>query len=94
LAPLKLLGIGTMEELRILRRRWVREKIAAKQMARESQWTGSVAVGSREFLEEMRECQDIRIWNREIEQVDDSDLFQLEDEGGNYCVFRGKKALN
>jgi len=88
---LKLLGIGTMEELRILRRRWVKEKIAAKQMARESQWTGSVAVGSREFLEQMRERQGIRIWNREIEQVDDSDLFQLKDGGGNYCVLGAKK---
>ena len=35
-----------------------------------------------------------RIWNREIEQVDDSDLFQLKDGGGNYCVFRGEKASN
>ena len=88
---MKLLGVGTMEELRILRRRWVKEKIAAKQMARESQWTGSVAVGSREFLEEMKERQGIRTWWKAIDPVNDSDSFQLKDEGGNYCVFRGKK---
>ena len=92
---LKLLGIGTMEELRILRRRWVKEKIAAKQMARESQWTGSVAVGSCEFLEEMKERQGIRAWWRAIEPVDeDSDSFRLKEGSGNYCVLRVKKASN
>ena len=91
---MKLLGIGTMKELRTLRRRWVKEKIAAKQMARENQWTGSIAVGSPEFLEEMKERLSIRTWLRAIEPTDDSESFYLKEERENYCVFRGKKASN
>jgi len=91
---LKLLGIGTMKELRALRRRWVAEKIAAKQLGRESKWTGSIAVGSPEFLEEMKERLGLRTWWRAIEPVDDSSSFQLKDVDGEYCVLRVKKASN
>jgi len=91
---LKLLGISTMEELRALRRRWVAEKIAAKQLAREGQWTGSVAVGSPEFLEEIKERLGLKTWWRAIEPADDLISFQLKDVDEEYCVFEVKKGSN
>jgi putative transposase len=84
---LKYLEIRTIAELRVLRRRWITEKMTAKEMARESHWTESVAVGSREFLNEMKERQGIRTWRRAIEPID-ADSYQLKERRGTYYIFR------
>jgi putative transposase len=88
---LKLLDVDSIDALKVLRRIWVEEKMATKQMSRESQWTESVAVGSREFLEKMKKIQGLRTEWRAIEPANGSDAFQLRDKGGNYCVFNIKK---
>ena len=88
---MKLLAVSSIEELRILRRRWVEEKISQKQMGRESQWTESIAIGSREFLEKIKKGYEDRTAWKEIVSINGSDSFQLRDTGGNYYVFWVKK---
>jgi putative transposase len=91
---LREIGVGTLAELKALRKTLAEEKIAAHKIAREPHWTESVAVGSREFLSEIKKRQGIRTWQRGIETVDDSEALQLRDSGSeeNYYLFRGKNA--
>jgi len=93
-ALLREIGIGSLAELKDLRKAWVEGKIALGENVREPHWTESIAVGSREFLDEIKERQGTKTWRREIANIDGSDTLQLRDSGpkGNYCAFKGKKA--
>ena len=87
----RLLGVRTLQELRMVRRRWVEEKIASKRMAREGEWTESIAVGSREFLEKMKKLQGPKVRRRALEPLADPDAFQLK-EGNEIPYLSGPKS--
>lgn len=83
--------ISTLDKLKALRKNWIEEKMANKQASRESEWTESVAVGSREFICEMKKRQGIRAWTRAIKPISGSDSYQLKDKPIRYDVIRAKR---
>ncbi len=50
-AIMELLSIPSIEELRRSHRGWVEEALARPEQGRESKWTESIAVGSRDFVD-------------------------------------------
>ncbi len=53
-ALLELLGADSIEALQTLRSKWVEEPLANGNLVREGKWTGSVAVGSKGFVETVK----------------------------------------
>ena len=49
-----LLGFGSYEQLRSSRKGWVEEYLGAGVKNRQDEWTGSIAAGSRPFVEEVK----------------------------------------
>ena len=59
-----LLGFAAIDDLRESHRIWVQEGLKSDGNIRESKWTESVAVGSRDYVEEMKDC--LKIKGRKI----------------------------
>ena len=62
---------GSVLALRRLREKWVDEALARGDMVRESKWTESVAVGSRDFVETIRRKLGLRAKGRKITGMKD-----------------------
>jgi putative transposase len=70
-----LLDIPSVEALQTAHESWVREALAGAGRVRESKWTESVAVGSREFVETVKGKLGIRAKRRRFSgTVDESML--------------------
>ena len=48
---MELLDVGLIDELKYTHKRWVDETLRIDRHVRESKWSQSVAVGSKEFVE-------------------------------------------
>ncbi len=59
--------ISTNNELRNSHRKWVEEILKAKNYVRESKWSQSIAVGSKRFVEGIKEKLGIRAKGRKVE---------------------------
>jgi len=62
----EMLGTGSYEQLRRHHRGWVEEYLRERKRDREGEWTGSIAVGNRPFVEELRERLGPRAKGRKI----------------------------
>ena len=66
-----LVGIGSIDALRRSHEAWVEEALARSELGRESKWTESVAVGSREFVERIEGKLRVRAKGRRIFGTDE-----------------------
>jgi len=62
-----LLHISTVDDLRNSHKKWVEEILKTKNYIRESKWTQSIAVGSKNFAEGTKEKLGIRAKGRKVE---------------------------
>ena len=62
-----LLHISTVDELRNSRKKWVEEILKTQNYIRESKWSQSIAVGSKSFVEGIKEKLGIRAKGRKVE---------------------------
>ena len=63
---MELLGIPSIETLRVSHGRWVEEALRRAELSREPKWTESVAVGGRNFVETVKARLKIRGKGRKI----------------------------
>jgi putative transposase len=79
-----------MEALQAAHRRWVEHAIEAGGKGREEEWTGSIAVGSRSFVEEVKGRLNIRAEGRRvIEHAEGCCLREMQDAYS--AIFQGEK---
>ncbi len=77
-----LLHISTNDELRNSHKKWVEETLKAKNYVRESKWSQSIAVGSKSFVESIKEKLGIRAKGRKV--ADSKDLYHLREAQAAY----------
>jgi len=63
-----LLHISTVDELRSSHKKWVEEILKTKNYDRESKWSHSIAVGSKSFVESIKEKLGIRAKGRKVRE--------------------------
>jgi putative transposase len=63
---IELLHISTLDELRNSHKKWAEEILKAKNYVRESKWSQSIAVGSKSFVEVIKEKLGIRAKSRKV----------------------------
>lgn len=73
-----LLHIPTVDDLRNSHIKWVEEKLKSQNNVRENKWTQSVAVGSKNFVESMKEKLGILAKGRKVERT--RDLYHLRED--------------
>lgn len=69
-ALLKELCLESIEELQKKQQEWIIEVMRNRQLERESKWTESLAVGSEDFVERIKEQLDIKAKSRKIVKTD------------------------
>jgi putative transposase len=72
-----LLGFENYDDLKEAHRKWVDSEIETNRSEKESKWTQSVAVGSKTFIETMKEGLGFRAKGRKIIRADDA--FELRE---------------
>ena len=78
----RLLGLNSYEEVRICHKKWVESYLADGQICRQEEWTESIAVGSRPFVERVKELLGFRAKDREI--ADGAEVCQLREPATRY----------
>lgn len=63
------LCMGSFEELQKCQKEWINEVMGHRQLGRESKWTESLAVGSEDFVERIKEQLDVKAKSRKIIQI-------------------------
>lgn len=69
-ALLELLGIPDAQTLRMLHRKWIEETLKTEESARDEIWSQSLAVGSRQFVEDFQAKLGAQALHRGIESHD------------------------
>ena len=77
-----LLHISTDDELRNSHKKWVEEILRAKNYVRENKWSQSIAVGSKSFVEGIKEKLGIRAKGRKV--VGSRDMYHLREAQAAY----------
>ncbi len=77
-----LLHISTVDDLRNSHKKWVEEILKTKNYVRESKWSQSIAVGSKSFVENIKEKLGIRAKGRKV--ADSKDLYHLREAQAAY----------
>ncbi len=77
-----LLHMSTIDELRSSHKKWVEEILKAKNYVREIKWTQSIAVGSKIFVEGIKEKLGIRAKGRKVKGS--RDLYHLRESQAAY----------
>jgi REP-associated tyrosine transposase len=72
-----LLQIPTINHLRSSHKKWVEEILKTKRYVKDSKWSQSIAVGSKRFVEDIKEKLGIRVKGRKIEGS--RDLYHLRE---------------
>jgi putative transposase len=72
---MELLGISSIDALRLAHSAWVEEALSRARQTREAKWTESIAVGSRDFVETVKAKPGIRTKGRRISGMDDDSRF-------------------
>ena len=88
---MELLNFRTKEDLKDAYIKWIEESLKDGAHVRDTRWTESVAVGSREFVEQTKERLGIRAQGRGIQEKGDS--YELRETVSPYIIhFGGQKA--
>lgn len=79
-----LLGMSSMSELQRVRTAWIEDAQRAGVQARYSSWSDSIAVGSNDFLKEIKAKLGYRAGHRNITR--EGDICALRDEFPRYRI--------
>lgn len=82
-----LLGAGSYDEVRRSHKGWVEEYLGDCRKTRQGEWTGSVAVGSKPFVEKVKELLGFRAKGRDV--VGSSEGYQLREGAAHYKTLFG-----
>ena len=74
---MELLGFENYDDLKDAHYKWVDSAMQTDSRGKENKWTQSIAVGSRSFIEKMKEALGIRANGRKIICVEDT--FELRE---------------
>ena len=77
-----LLRISTVDDLRNSHKKWVEEILKTQNYVRESKWSQSIAVGSKSFVEGIKEKLGIRAKGRMV--ANSKDLYHLREARATY----------
>ena len=77
-----LLGAGTYEQLRSSHKGWVEEYLGDGEKARQEEWTDSIAVGSRPFIEKVKALLGYRAKGRDI--IEGTEGYQVREGPAAY----------
>ena len=77
-----LLGAGSYDEVRSSHKGWVEEYLADRAKNRQDEWTGSIAVGSKSFIENVKARLGFRAKGRDV--IEGSEEYQLRESSGDY----------
>jgi len=75
-ALLELINISTLDTLQSQHRQWLDNELVSNNLARDETWTQSLAVGNREFVEEIQSLLGIRAKGREVKALGDKYLLR------------------
>ena len=78
----RLLNFSTYQDLVTAHRQWVEETIRSKDCDRRSEWTQSIAVGSRDFVAKTKEKLGVRAKGRKV--LEDNEVCQLREQRTPY----------
>jgi putative transposase len=80
-----LLGAGTYDQLRRSHKGWVEEHLGDGAKGRQDEWTGSVAVGSKSFIESVKASLGFRARGRDV--IESGEGYQLRESPASYKAF-------
>jgi putative transposase len=80
---MSLFELSDLDHLKSVHHQWVIDAMKHSHMTRQEQWTGSIAVGDKVFLETMKEGLKNSIKGRKIVEVE-SGVFQLREAQAGY----------
>lgn len=75
---MSLLGINRPEELKENYEQWIEKNVSPDKLQRQSKWTESIAVGNREFVEQIKGTLGIKAEYRDVEETEGG--FVLKEE--------------
>jgi len=81
---MELLNVGSIDELKDTHKRWVEETLRIDRHVRESKWTQSIAVGSKEFVEMTKNKLSSRVKGRSIIRSDED--YHLREQQTSYVA--------
>jgi putative transposase len=77
-----LLGASSYDQLRRSHKGWVEKHLGARAKERQDEWTGSVAVGNKSFIESVRESLGFRAKGRDV--IESGEGYQLRETPAPY----------
>ena len=80
----ELLGLNSAAELKEMHGNWVEDSLRVDKQLRESKWSQSVAVGSKAFVEKIKNELGMRAVHRKTNKVDES--FELREKQVPYSA--------
>jgi hypothetical protein len=78
----RLLGAGSYDQLRDGHRKWVEQYLGGGEKVRKEEWTGSIAVGSKSFVEKAKAQLGFRAKGREI--IEAGEGYQVREKLSRY----------
>ena len=85
---MSILQLDDPEELRASHYNWVEEKLAENDGNREAEWTESIGVGSRSFLQTVKEKLGYRARGRSVLEGEAPGTYQLRETQAVYASSR------
>ena len=83
----RLLGAASYEQLRSSHKGWIDEYLGDGLQARQDEWTRSIAVGSKSFIENVKNLLGFRAKGREV--IEGFEGYQLRERFAGYEAFFG-----
>jgi putative transposase len=84
-----LFGTGTYEKLREIHKGWIEEYLEKESQIRQAEWTESIAVGSKSFIENVKGLLGFRAIGRDV--IEGGGAYQLREEEFPYKALFGPK---
>jgi len=85
-----LFGAGTYAELKSSHRGWIEEYLGDGRKGRQGEWTDSIAVGTRAFIEKVKSLRGFKAKGRDIVKGDEG--YHLREEAAPYkALFEAEK---
>jgi len=87
----RLIGAGSYDQLKTSHRGWVEDYLGETARGRQDEWTGSIAVGNRSFIDKVKALLGFRAKGRKVEGVEKG--YQLREGPARYnALFEAEKA--
>ena len=83
----ELCGMQSVEEFKQQHKQWVEQAIASNRLEQEDQWSKSLAVGDRQFVESIKKEMGLLVKYRTTKEVDG--CYEVRDDGLSYSIHFG-----